>query len=159
VVYATEQIDDDARAINRLLDERFDLRNMAITAEPTGLPSVAEMPATQARIVTYEATRVEVEATTSQEGLLILGDQYHPGWRASVDGKPTPILRANHTLRGVILPPGAHRITFEFAPTSLKTGMWLSGIGLALLVALVIFGKSQETAVEGPAPGAATSTS
>ena len=156
VVHATEQIADDAHAVNRLLDERFDLRNVAITAEPTGLPSVAEMPATQARIVTYEATRVEVEATTSQQGLLILGDQYHPGWRASVDGQPTPILRANHTLRGVILPPGAHRVTFEFAPTSLKAGMWLSGIGLALLAVLALFGKSQEIATEGPAPGATT---
>ena len=159
VVHATEQIDDDARAINRLLDEEFDLRNVAITAEPTGLPYVADMPATQARIVTYEATRVEIEATTSQQGLLILGDQYHPGWRASVDGQPTPILRANHTLRGVILPPGAHRVTFEFAPTSLKTGMWISGMGLALLVVLMIFGKSQETATEGPASGATTPTS
>jgi uncharacterized membrane protein YfhO len=123
------------------------------------LPSVAEMPATQARIITYKATRVEVEATTSQQGLLVLSDQYHTGWRASVDGEPTPILRANHTLRRVILPPGAHRITFEFAPTSLKTGMWLSGIGLALLAVLMIFGKRQETATEGPAPGATTPVS
>jgi hypothetical protein len=62
--------------------------------------------------------RVEVVATSTSGGLLVLHDTYYPGWLAEVDGRPASILRAFVLFRGVEVPPGTHRITFRFAPFS-----------------------------------------
>ena len=137
VVYAAEQIKDDTLATNRLLDESFDLRNAAVTADKVTLPDRTTTPASRATITSYEDTRVVMQASTSQPGLLILADQYHPGWRAYLDGQPVPILRVNQFLRGVMLPPGEHEIVFSFTPLSLKIGTGISLVGLITLIALV----------------------
>ena len=101
---------------------------------------------TRAEIISYEDTKVVVAASTNQQGLLILGDQYYPGWRAYVDGHLVPIIRVNHVLRGVALPPGQHEVLFQFAPRSLRTGIWLSVIGLALLAVLIVLDKHPRVA-------------
>ena len=86
-----------------------------------------------------------IEARTARGGLLVLADTYYPGWTATVDGRAQPILRANVMQRGVAVPPGAHRVVFEFRPESGRQGMLLTALGLVLLVgsalALVFWGR------------------
>jgi hypothetical protein len=139
VVYAAEHIPDDAQTVTRLLDDSFDLRNVAIVANPVELPAKADIPASRAEIVTYQDTRIVVKASAVQRGLLILGDQFHPGWQAYLDGQPVTIMRVNHVLRGVVVPPGEHQVVFQFAPASLRTGSWLSLAGVVILIILVAF--------------------
>ena len=141
VVYAAEQSPDDERAVNRLLDETFDLRNVAVTADLTALPAESGVKASPASITEYQDRRVVISALAVQQGLLILGDQYHPGWQAYLDGHPTDILRVNQVLRGVLLPPGEHEVVFEFAPTSLRYGIWLSLAGLIVVGLMIAFDK------------------
>jgi len=136
VVYAAEYIPDDTQALSRLLDASFDLRNTAVVPVPLDLPAQADIPATPAEIIAYQDTRVVIEASAAQRGLLILGDQFHPGWKAYLDGQPTAVLRVNHVVRGVVLPPGEHQVVFRFAPASLRTGGLLSLGGLVGLIAL-----------------------
>jgi hypothetical protein len=71
------------------------------------------------RIVSYKRDCVIVEADSDKPGVLVLHDLYYPGWVAFVDGKPTPVLKANLLFRGVELPRGRHIVTFRFAPLSL----------------------------------------
>lgn len=137
IVYAAEHIPDDTQAVSRLLDESFDLRNVAVVADALDLPTEADTPASRAEIVTYQETQVVVKASVTQQGLLILADQFHPGWQAYLDGQPATIIRANHVLRGVVLPPGEHQVIFQFAPASLRTGCWLSLAGIVVLITLV----------------------
>ena len=53
-------------------------------------------------------------------------DLDYPGWRAAIDGAPARIVRADRGLRGVALPAGRHRVTFTFAPRSVRIGAWLT---------------------------------
>jgi len=50
--------------------------------------------------------------------LLVLHDIYYPGWRAIIDGTPTPIYRANILFRAIEMPKGKHTVRFEYAPFS-----------------------------------------
>lgn len=59
-----------------------------------------------------------IEVDTDQPGLLVLHDIYYPGWRATVDEVPSPILRANILFRAVEVPAGHHVVRFEYAPFS-----------------------------------------
>jgi hypothetical protein len=141
VVYAAELIVDEAQVVERLLDDSFDLRNVAVTAEPTGLPTVADRPATPAEIVSRSDTQVEIRAAAAQRGLLVLADQHYPGWQVSVDGQAAVLLRVNHVFRGVMLEPGDHEVIFRFEPSSLSTGGWLSAIGVVVLMCILALGR------------------
>lgn len=68
------------------------------------------------RIVRYQNTDIEIEADAPGGGFVVLNDVWHPWWRASVDGKPAEILKANVLFRAVAVPPGKHTVRFTFHP-------------------------------------------
>ena len=88
----------------------------------------------EARIVVDRATEVVIEAHSTQGGLLVLADTYYPGWRVTVDGYAQPILRVNVMQRGVAVPPGMHRVAFEFRSESVRWGWLLTAVGIVLLI-------------------------
>jgi uncharacterized membrane protein YfhO len=87
------------------------------------------------KIVSYEPERVIIEADLASEGYLILTDTYYPGWRARVDGKESPIMRANLLFRAISLPAGQHEVEFSYEPASSKIG---AAVSLATLLAIVV---------------------
>lgn len=67
-------------------------------------------------ILRYENTVVEIEVESDRPGFVVLNDAWHPWWTAEVDGKPTPVLRANVLFRAARVPAGRHIVRFEFKP-------------------------------------------
>lgn len=51
-----------------------------------------------------------------------------------MDGKQTPILRANVVHRAVPLSPGTHRVEFVYRPQSVTRGLVLTATGIAVLL-------------------------
>ena len=61
--------------------------------------------------------------TTQAPGLLVVADSWMPGWTATVDGRPAPVLRGNHAQRVIPLPePGRHAIVMEYRPPGFVAG-------------------------------------
>ena len=105
----------------------------------TGLPQAAQ-PAVapgSATISAYAPERVEIATESGAPTLLVLSDAYYPGWRATVDGAPAPILPTNVLFRGVELPAGSHEVVFTFVPASWRNGLYVGAVGLLLWLALV----------------------
>ena len=71
-------------------------------------------------MLSYKRNAVVLSVATDRPGLLVLHDLYYPGWEATVDGKATPVLRANLLFRGVEVPAGEHRVEFTFRPLSAR---------------------------------------
>jgi hypothetical protein len=138
VVYAADTIRDDALATAQLLSEEFDMRNVAVSAEILPLPTEPELPASPAQIISYSSTSITILAKSQRVGLLVLSDQFYPGWRASVNGKPAAITRVNQISRGVLLPAGDHEVVFSFQPASLRLGARLSLAGVLACIALLL---------------------
>ncbi len=112
-----------------------DWRRTAVveTDEPLALtPGEAAADSELCRIVAAEPSRVEIEARLSAPGLVVLSDQYYPGWTATVEtagqSRRVPILRTNRVMRGLLLPVGDHRIVYEFRPQSVFVGAIISGL-------------------------------
>ena len=114
---------------------------MAVSSEILALPIRSDLPASLAQITDYSSTSVTILAQAKQDGLLVLSDQYYPGWRAYMDGQPAEIVRVNQIMRGVLLPAGDHQIVFRFQPESLHLGFWLSLAGLVVCIGLWVAGK------------------
>ena len=77
-----------------------------------------------------------IDAEMSCKGMVIAGESYFPGWRASVDDVSQPIYAADSLLRGVVVPAGKHRIVMSYRPFSVIAGFILTLTGfLAAIVA------------------------
>jgi hypothetical protein len=93
-----------------------------------------------ARVEEYSADRVRVAASTPRDGLLVLSDNFYPGWRAYVDGQEQPVLRGDMLFRTVPLPAGQHEVEFRFEPRSIQLGLLVTVASLLLVMGLVIAG-------------------
>ncbi|MCL6607430.1 MAG: YfhO family protein [Geminicoccaceae bacterium] len=82
---------------------------------PPSAPPPGARPGTL-RVASWGRNAIEIEAEAPEGGFLVLHDPWHPWWRATVDARPVPILRANLLFRAVPLPPGRHRVAFTFTP-------------------------------------------
>ena len=104
--------------------------------------------------------------TTEAPGLLVVADTWMPGWTASVDGRPAPVLRGNHAQRVVPLPAGpAHEIVLPLRHPGLKLGAEPSrlasaspGWSRAALAASGAVVRSRPGESGGPSPGDALVT-
>jgi len=121
--------------IEELLDAGFDPRRSVVLSDPP-LPVTNASATGTVRVDDLAADRVSLEVTASGPALLVLVDTYDPGWRATLDGTPARVLRANVAFRAVAVPAGAHRVEMVYRPTSLWAGLGLSAV--AALVAGVL---------------------
>ncbi|MEC7640545.1 MAG: YfhO family protein [Nitrospinota bacterium] len=97
-----------------------------------------EFPNVEGEILESVVTRyqntgdeIEVDLTNATPGFLFVSEVYYPGWRASVNGKDTVVLRANQVFCAVRLesPSGkgsSNRIKFTFQPRSFTLGACVS---------------------------------
>jgi hypothetical protein len=128
---------NDAR--RRLRDGGVDVRRDAVLeAEPAAADRPERAPTADAvgtaRIAGYEHERVTIDTDAPQRRLLVLSDTWFPGWRATLDGVPAPIARANVAFRAVTVPAGRHRVVFDYAPASVRMGAAITATALLLIV-------------------------
>jgi hypothetical protein len=141
VVHKARVVEEKAKRLSLLLDPSFDPRSEVLLGRE---PASAVVPETKAdrdkaSLIVPSVLRdgpqsVRVQVSMPQAGYLVLNDVYYPGWRATVDGQPTEILPANHAFRAVALTQGEHTVTFEYAPSSFRLGLWIT-VGALLLLA------------------------
>jgi hypothetical protein len=144
---------DTMAALKLLANDSLDPRKAAViyTASNPGLPKT---PLTGSAVVAqYTPDRVVIRTTANRRTLLVLADNFHKGWRATVNGRATPIIRTNHTFRGVIVEGGTSEVVFEFHPQSLYTGFFIYLFCLFLL--LMYVGWLAVKRLRAPAPGIA----
>jgi hypothetical protein len=89
-------------------------------------------------IIRYRPNRIELKSVSNNNTYLILSELFYPGWRAYVDAKRVPILRANFLLRAIALTPGRHEIVFVYRPVSFLVGAALSLLTLLLSAVLCL---------------------
>ena len=121
-------------APERLLEElkHLDPAEEALLTDPlpSGWPSPGPLarPLPPVRVAEYTPHRVRLETTVADPALLILSDTHDGGWRAWDNGRPVPILRTNHALRGVPLGPGSHVVEFRYTQPAFWLGLGISGV-------------------------------
>jgi hypothetical protein len=87
----------------------------------------------------YYPNKVIYQSSSSQEGLAVFSEVYYKnGWKAFIDGKQTPISRADWILRAITIPAGNHHIEFIFDPDDVRFCGMVSTIFSGLLLLLII---------------------
>jgi hypothetical protein len=148
-LFGAAEVQPDDRVLARLKDPSFDpYEKVVLSAESVSAEDIAKLrpltettaaPATRARIALYESQRVRIEADSSTPAVLMLNDTNFPGWRATVNGKPTPILQADYLFRGVLVPAGKSIVEFSYQPTSFRLGATISALAFVALLIPPLF--------------------
>jgi hypothetical protein len=112
----------------------FPARSVAVTERPiAGITAGSGSPGT-ASIEDYRAQHVSVDTDARRPALLVLTDNWYPGWKATVDGKSAPVERVDYLIRGVRVPAGSHRVEFSFEPASWRLAWIVSLLGLLTIL-------------------------
>ena len=72
---------------------------------------------------------------------MVLTDLDYPGWKATVDGQPSPIVTSNLLYRGVVIPAGQHEIVHRYHPAALVRGALAGGALLAALLCALLLAQ------------------
>jgi uncharacterized membrane protein YfhO len=88
----------------------------------------------------YGLDDISFKSSNSKDGLAVFSDIYYAkGWKAFVDGKETPIMKADYVLRAIKIPAGNHSIEFHFRPMSFYNGQKVAMASSLLLVGLCLW--------------------
>jgi hypothetical protein len=143
----------DGEELRGLLDPGFDPREEVLLTDARAAATGGPGPGA-ARVVSRTSDTVEVAIAPGGTGVLVLVEGYDPGWRAWVDGRAAPVLRANALFRGVRIGAGQHHVRFEYRPWTARLGVWLSAGALVIALGLALAARraSIRSAREGARP-------
>ena len=93
---------------------------------------------TQARVLNskFTAQRVDIEVETSGPSLVVVAQTWYHNWRAYVDGRPAPLLRANHAFQAIQVPAGRHSIRLVYEDRAFQFG---AAVSICMAVNCLIF--------------------
>jgi len=132
---------NDREAFDSLNSRSFDPSQTAVLYK--ALPqAISRIDTPHAEVTEFKSRHITIKTTSTSTGLMVLSEVYYPaGWKAFVDGNETEIYRTNYVLRSVLVPPGAHEVTFSLDPPLYTLGWTLSNtawivVGICILIGL-----------------------
>lgn len=93
----------------------------------------------------YEPGHIGVRVDAVRLALLVVAESWYPGWRATIDGQPAQVLRANYLSQGVVVPTGSHLVELEYSPDSFRYGQLISLGALIVLAHMAIWANRRTT--------------
>ena len=129
-------------ALNQVI-ERARVGGEALTAgvsiegaQPDGAQNCEVQTSAELKWLTNTPDDITVEVNSAQNGWLVLGDSWYPGWEARLEGYQVPLLPADYNFKAVAVASGTHRVEFVYRPASFYMGCGVSL--LAIVVVLLI---------------------
>ncbi len=139
VVGDVRVVADRASSLRAVLTDGFDPAVEAVVESDPGLGLRSGTGGGSSGVVTAIEERtpedVSVTVSASTDALVVVRTNWDPGWTATVDGAPAPVLRTDHFLQGVPIPSGRHEVRLTYDDPSVGRGLIASGVvWLAMLV-------------------------
>jgi hypothetical protein len=127
---------DDVGERIRMLANGTDPRTVLLNKPgPAGSGKTADL-----EIIEDAGDAVRVRVRADGEGYLVVADSIQDGWRAYVDGRPVPIVGAEHAVGAVPVPAGDHLVSLAYRPLAWQRGILISVISLAVLILSAVVG-------------------
>lgn len=135
-------IDSGLQILGRL--DAADPIPVFVSRHADSIPGQTVAPSTYGKveIVAYEPEHLELDiyAPGPGDAMLVSTERYAPSWLVTLDGAKKEVLSVNYFFRGVRIPPGYHRVIFNYEPRAFVPLLWLSyaTIAVALLAAFFL---------------------
>lgn len=133
-VKVAKQID----ILNHLKDGDFNARTLAYVEESLPTAVTPAGSGASAKVTDFRNEYIGLDVSATGTNLLVISEIYYPaGWQAYLDGKEVPIYKTNFAFRGVIVPPGKHKLEMKFTSHNFQTGKTISLAANIVTIALL----------------------
>lgn len=143
---------ESAQLLPTLLDPRFDPHRILLLPKdaPAGRDALEAPPEpigtpVTAREVAAGHLRLTLAAPAPRAAFAFVAENWFPAWRATVDGKPATVLRAQHTMLAVPVPAGAREVELRYVPDDYPVGKTVTLLSLAVVLLVFASGPVRRT--------------
>jgi membrane protein YfhO len=116
----------------------LDLANLdpsSVTILDGDLPDVQADPAATVGVASRGLDWLTLQYASSTSNLLRIAIPIYPGWQATRDGVPLPLVRVDGAFIGVVVPPGEGEVRLRYTPRLFWLGAAISGLTFVVLLA------------------------
>ncbi len=119
-------------------DRAFPLKEKLILREsiPSDILLKKDLNAS-VEIMSYEADKVVLKTSSTEDQLLFISDTNFPGWKVTIDGVFGKIYQADYSFRSVPIRKGNHEIVFSYEPDSFRIGTVISIVSVFAFLAFI----------------------
>lgn len=142
VVPEAKVVPNDEEAAKTLNAPEFDPRKtvlLPVPAPPLDGPPLSP-EGCSVTVTDYRPRCVRVHVRSNGSGFLALSDAWSPEWTVAVDGKESPLLRANVACRAVAVGAGEHTVEFTHHARMVRQGILFGAVALVALCLVGVAG-------------------
>ena len=137
-----------------VLNPEFPVLSVAVYGDsapvsPAELSQVPNPATATAALTSWQPGKmvVSVEGRDERPLYLVVAENWYKDWRATIDGADAPVLRAQHTLLSVVVPPGAREVAFEVRSPEYTRGKLISLLATGLALAMIVLSRLRPRSV------------
>lgn len=125
---------DPLKSLKLLTSKDFDPLKTTITKSP----DVKSYSKTEIKNFIQNNNEISFNTKSEGESLVVVSEQFYPGWSLFIDDNQSKPFPANFNLIGLRIPEGEHQIRLIYEMSALKYGTYISLISLAGLAVLSV---------------------
>jgi hypothetical protein len=143
---------DDSTAFAALAQTNLDLRRI-VYLPPNARQAISSgaQPSAHVRVAEFANQRISLQTTSPAPSIVVIAQTYYPAWKASVDGRPAKLWRANYAFQAIEVPAGDHRVQLIYRDKMFLAGTVLSALGLLACACLWLSTSSRAQANQAAA--------
>lgn len=131
-------------ALRAVLRPGFDPGRAAVLEADPGIePSPDAAPAV-ARPVEVSPEDVRIRVDAEAPAIVVIRTTYDPGWSATVDGRPAPVIATDHLIQGVPVPAGTHEVRLTYRDRDVSRGLAAGAVVWTMLAAAILIAALTE---------------
>jgi hypothetical protein len=144
---------EEAAVTATIASDRVITRSVVLGPEGAELAGEAS-PVVSATVdeVEFAAERVALTVTSGAPGWLVVRESFSTDWRATLDGAPVAMARADALFRALRVPAGRSRVVMVYDPWWWTPSLLLSALGLVGLAGLVVLDRRGNREAAGGTP-------
>lgn len=104
-------------------------------------------PSANVECAAWTPQHLLLKTQSTNQCLVTISQSFFPGWKAQIDDRPVPMLRANYAFQAVEVPSGSHAVELSFFCASFWVGVGFSFVGILLLLVYCLFTNSASPSV------------
>lgn len=109
-----------------------------ISSEMPGMPPL-HFKDNEVQLLEYHHAKIKASTHLAAPAVVLLTDNWHPNWEASLDGKPCYVGLVNESFRGVVVPKGDHVLEMVYKPKSFNIGKYMTLGSVFGVLCLILF--------------------
>ena len=133
---------DDETVLKRVSDETNDFRSVVFLPSEAS-SSISAWSSTNSHVLSsqFKNHQINFQTESDRPAMAVIAQSYYHLWRATIDGSPVRVWRANHAFQALEVPAGRHSVILIYDDGRFRLGAWVSVLTLLGLAGGWVIGR------------------